>query len=438
MLDFSTLKTLTIPEGKATRISKGSEDIVWESPIASFLAEKITANTYDKNTKTSYTDEHFLLIDVDIAPYGTIIVNYAGYEKIESNNSEKNIAVKIFFGTYLNITDDFATPDSGILTIEGDYVNYKVGVFNTAKSTTKCCGCITKINSFGKITRINGQSFANCNKITEIILPKTITEIQMMAFENCTSLIRAVLPGVLKFGSGCFNNCESLNSIIFMEKEGLDITGNPFARTAWLDNFINNNQFAYINECLIDGSGCIGSITIPDNIKKISNGAFQNNENITEISLPKYLDYIGQSAFYNCSSLKVIEFQNTSTLKELKEQTFRNCTSLQLLRTYFNNNNNIKTDYLPTSIEKLENYCFYNCPLLFKLFIHSNINFIGYSALQTEPDSIAGIMPTFEDPNNWYISETEDGERTLKDLTNVDTTWFNNLYCKYYWFKEEG
>ena len=156
MLDFSTLKTLTIPEGKATRISKGSEDIVWESPIASFLAEKITANTYDKNTKTSYTDEHFLLIDVDIAPYGTIIVNYAGYEKIESNNSEKNIAVKIFFGTYLNITDDFATPDSGILTIEGDYVNYKVGVFNTAKATTKCCGCITKINSFGKITRING------------------------------------------------------------------------------------------------------------------------------------------------------------------------------------------------------------------------------------------------------------------------------------------
>ena len=158
MLDFSTLKTLTIPEGKATRISKGSEDIVWESPIASFLAEKITADTW-YDSSTTYTDENFILISVNVAPKGTVYVNYAGYQKTCKNDTENETNFKVFFGTYQGVTDPISLPDSGILTIEGDYVRYGVGSYPYEKLKTTYCSCITAINSFGKITEIPSHAF---------------------------------------------------------------------------------------------------------------------------------------------------------------------------------------------------------------------------------------------------------------------------------------
>ena len=64
----------------------------------------------------------------------------------------------------------------------------------------------------------------------------------------------------------------------------------------------------------IDASGVLtsyagpgGDVVIPDEVKEIGPGAFQNNDTITSVVIPKHVTAIGASAFEDCSKLtKVI------------------------------------------------------------------------------------------------------------------------------------
>ena len=49
------------------------------------------------------------------------------------------------------------------------------------------------------------------------------------------------------------------------------------------------------------GSG--GEVVIPDEVKEIGPGAFQNNDTITSVIIPKHVTAIGASAFEDCGKL---------------------------------------------------------------------------------------------------------------------------------------
>ena len=74
------------------------------------------------------------------------------------------------------------------------------------------------------------------------------------------------------------------------------------------------------------------NVFLPDEIdgypvSDIGNAAFENNENIEHVTLPKQLKNIRKNAFRNCKNLKSVDIP--SSVSVIEENSFANCTSLK-------------------------------------------------------------------------------------------------------------
>ena len=188
MIDFSTLKGLTIPEGVVTQITDESGRVIWAvqsgEPIV-LEVEKITSNTYAGGT--TYTGEQFILLDIYPKTNGTVKVTYGGLTKTikDTSGAESPNAQKVFFGTFNGVTDEVATPASGELTIEGGCRGFGCGSYQTGKATLATDNpCITAITQWDGITLIPNKAFYRCNKLIINKIPEGVTDIYSQAFSG--------------------------------------------------------------------------------------------------------------------------------------------------------------------------------------------------------------------------------------------------------------
>lgn len=64
-------------------------------------------------------------------------------------------------------------------------------------------------------------------------------------------------------------------------------------------------------------------------LSEIGNRAFYNSTNLKNIRLPYCLSMISNNAFEGCTSLKIADVRNCSSLLEIKTKAFMGCTSLE-------------------------------------------------------------------------------------------------------------
>jgi|GEM_PF-1466890 FOG: TPR repeat, SEL1 subfamily len=69
------------------------------------------------------------------------------------------------------------------------------------------------------VTAIDNNTFANCGKLTSVILPSTLISIGSYAFENCKHITSISLPNsLISIGNHCFENCTGLTTMTFPSK----------------------------------------------------------------------------------------------------------------------------------------------------------------------------------------------------------------------------
>lgn len=122
------------------------------------------------------------------------------------------------------------------------------------------------------------------------------------------------------------------------------------------NNEVPDNAFCHIAEQVIDGEvHCIQlyKLTLPDNVERIGQGAFNWCINLTEINLPTTLRAIGELAFQNCISL------------------------------------NMESLVIPEGVTAIGQSCFYNCPLRCAVTLPAGVKTIGsYAFCQSGITSI--------------------------------------------------
>ncbi|MCH5234932.1 MAG: leucine-rich repeat protein [Muribaculaceae bacterium] len=133
------------------------------------------------------------------------------------------------------------------------------------------------------------------------------------------------------------------------------------------------------------------SVNIPDNITELPN-YFLYGSKVRNIKMPSKLEKIGNYAFYNCQLLESISFGNCEYLSEIGRSAFQECKSL----VYVANFNR-------TMVYTINDYTFYRCTSLININL-SNVYTIGNYA--------------FDD---------------CKSLTNLNLSLVNNLSdCAFY------
>lgn len=195
-------------------------------------------------------------------------------------------------------------------------------------------------------------------------------------------------PGVYRRGPFRFENgefiCKEGEFISWeeLEKQGIMIVKGGELSTPWPENdYGPDNTPAQEN---IDGiivlpekitsikertfSNCnITEIILPVNLKNIKKFTFLNCRELAQITIPKCVETIGESAFESCDKLEVVNF-NTN-LKKIEENAFIHCSSL--------------TDVaLPSSLLEIGDNVFKNCRKLSHVTISGNLKKIGSAAFR--------------------------------------------------------
>lgn len=309
MINFSTLQSLTIPEGVVTQIADASGRVLWALSSDKVILEvkKITSDTYA--AETTYTGEQFILLDIYPKTNGTVKVTYGGLTKTitDTSGAEEPNAQQVYFGAFNGVSDSVETPASGELTIGGDCSGFGVGSYaKSSKSPKNYCSCITAITDFGSVGYIPKSAFYSCTGLTSVTIPASVTSIGDSAFYNCTGLTSATVSSAIIYDSA-FVICTGLTSVT-IDRSVTNIEGNPFAYCKALTNFVvdsNNEHYSSSGAILFNKDitkiiaypTASGHYTVPASVTSIGDFAFSDCTNLTSVTIPASVTSIGNSAF---------------------------------------------------------------------------------------------------------------------------------------------
>ena len=205
-----------------------------------------------------------------------------------------------------------------------------------------------------------GVEFSTCGDITTLTrmpsglkgayrIPDFVTDIGAYAINGCNELTALVIPKTVSvIGKNNFELCEQLTSLVVEQ-------GNPM-----FDSRDNSNAIIVTaTNTLVHGCN---SSSIPDSIEVIAGSAFSQRRNLSHISIPDSVVYIGEFAFLGCYSLE----------SEIKLQGIH-----QVTRSCFDGCSSLKKVSIGSSIESVESGAFASCSMLSDVVITEGTKYIG-------------------------------------------------------------
>lgn len=286
------------------------------------------------------------------------------------------------------------------------------GIFKGCTKLTK----VTLSDGFNVSKLTDGASmFENCTSLTTIQLPDSLTKVPNSMFKGCknlatieswgdvdsigssafesTALTSVSIKSVTSLGGTAFKNCASLTSVT-LSKELSEIGASTFYGCAELEtvDFSENEILSSIGGSAFYGCVSLKTISIPANVGKIAESAFQNS-GLTRIDLSntqvKTLTNSTSTAvssyaktFMGCTDLREVKLPATLTF--IGGYVFQDCTSLQFVnlpdgitligRSAFENTA-LTSVALPEKLETLGEGAFANAPVAFYTISSENENY---------------------------------------------------------------
>lgn len=161
------------------------------------------------------------------------------------------------------------------------------------------CSSLNKI-TFNNVEKIGSYAFSS-TAITSLDTGDNIESIGLCAFERCASLTSAELgKGIYTLYAGIFAYCDALDRIT-------------------VDSA--NTYYYVVSGCLIEKSSATifaatNSFVIPTDksvVDSIGSYTFSGQKELTEITIPENVTFIGMYAFHECENLTSLTFALTDT-----------------------------------------------------------------------------------------------------------------------------
>lgn len=253
---------------------------------------------------------------------------------------------------------------------------------NTATSITFPEGFINVINKLG-----GGMSEFINDELTELTIPSTTITLRKNIFQNLsnlqqlsfdpngaletiedyafanTGIVNTILSkNITSIANNVFSGCNNLETISVYWSEG-DVEGAPWGApnatiiyNHWdTDIALTSSLISNYNIIKDDGSVDLREYIDIDGvvcrITSIDNKAFYQNEQITNIYVPNWIESIGEYSFYQCTNLTQVTFETQSQCLSFGNYAFYGCTSLSTL-------------YIPTNTTFIGSLAFYNIPTI--------------------------------------------------------------------------
>ena len=315
---------------------------------------------------------------------------------------------KAVIGTTL-VSRSAVTPDdpTGWLTIPETLGGYPVA--EIGKGAFKNCTGITGVTFPGTVTAIHDSAFERCSGISGVTLPAGLAQIGENAFKGCTKLASVTIPAGVekdKLGANAFSGCSALKWAYLPKQFAAGFTessvfGGCHDDLVCLVSFDDGYQQGYVQtvnnvkwyfipisydlEVEIVGCELLGTTTlnVPATlggkpVTSIGDDAFMYSE-ITGVTLPSSVKWIGDYAFQYCTDLLQVVLPNS--VIEIGTCSFEGCTSL-------------KQFTLSRNLKKIPPSAFFGCSSLFEVYNCDNLTEIGPFAFYHCPKLMSEAVGT--------------------------------------------
>lgn len=285
------------------------------------------------------------------------------------------------------------------------------------------------------ITRVYTHTFRGCSQLSKVTVSEGVTDIGQFAFYQCTALNDLNLPeGLSTIGNCAFEGCSSLTDLIL--KNGLKNIGDfSFKSCTGLSDITIPLGTKTIGRWTFESCTSARNLSLPNTIVSIGEGAFKNCQNIQSITIPSELEKIDRETFSGCSAAKslliqvfpVSPSQNKTNLDYIGHSAFNNCSSLEEIS-------------IPDGVKTLDQYAFYGCSSAETLSLPHTLTKLGdhcfarCSSLNTEvtiPSSLSGDCAwegsSFSECTSLVTVHIEDGVSRIGDWTFIGCTSLQNI-----------
>lgn len=253
---------------------------------------------------------------------------------------------------------------------------------------------------------IGDEAFLNCTSLTEVIIPQGVVKIGAGAFENCYELERATIPNSVEgISKKAFYYCKNVVEITIPDSV-TELGNSSFAYCKIEKATMPAMAASYVN------NSNLKEVVLTSGEELVAN-AFAGCKQLTSVSLPNSLVFVGDDAFKDCDALEFNTYNgykylgNESNpylyLASAEDKTIQiaqidsNCKIIGY--SAFEGCSQLNTVEMPSSIVNVCESAFYNCTRLENLVIQEGVvnfsanAFYGCSRLAnvTLPDSLVSI-----------------------------------------------
>ncbi len=183
----------------------------------------------------------------------------------------------------------------------------------------KGCTALTSVNISGTLTGIGERAFSGCTSLTSFPFTASVASVGSGAFEGSglTAVDLSAATALTEIGDWAFANCPALKSVIFAE--GVETLGRGlFFEDAALTTFAVPAGVDEVPDYIFKGDVALDTTNLLHrSIVSIGDYALMDLTQVTSLTLPPSVAYLGDGAMAGMTSLESLHLDEHAMVPEL-------------------------------------------------------------------------------------------------------------------------